>query len=97
MTHRTYPSDVNGGSITARRLAIELKDAKTRPRAIDEIAEAFEKTEGNAVHAAQKLGVSHRGLMRWIKETPALEKRVRTIRKRFDHPHEVGEPGRRKA
>lgn len=80
----------------ARRLSLELRDKSRRDLALAEIASAFEAEQGNAVHAAERLGVSHRSLMRWIAEHPKLEARVRQIRSRHGHPHEVGEPARRK-
>lgn len=80
----------------ARRLSLELRDKTRRDLALAEIGSAIEATEGNAVHAAERLGVSHRSMMRWIAEHPKLELRVRQIRERYGHPHEVGEPARRK-
>lgn len=79
------------GSATSNRIAAELRDESTQPKAIEEISKAFRKTKGIATKAAEALGVSHRALSRWMKTYPALEKKVREIRKHHDARHEVGD------
>ncbi|GMV18360.1 MAG: hypothetical protein AMXMBFR56_65840 [Polyangiaceae bacterium] len=96
MPDQTKMDSMAERSAKARRLSLELRDKSRRDLAVQEIAEAFEATDGNAVHAADKLKISHRSLMRFVKECPQLERVVRGIRRKHGHPHEVGEPSRQK-
>lgn len=46
------------------------------------ILDGFTKTGGNAVHAAEALGVSHRTVMRFLETDPSLATAVDKIRAR---------------
>lgn len=85
------------GTIRSRRLSLDLQDQKTRARAIEEIAEAFEESEGVGVDAAEYLDVSYRALTTWMGKYPKLEQKVRWIRDKHGASHQVGEDFRSQA
>lgn len=85
------------GTVTARRLSMELRDPTTQARAISEIIKAFRTSKGNATHAAEALNVSHQALMRWVHDVPELEAEVRKVRERHGAMHFVGSEAYSKA
>lgn len=74
------PSGVRADVTRGRMLSYQLKDQSGRAEAIRRIDEAFRAKEGNAMQAAQYLGVTHRALMYWVAEYPELKKRLAKAR-----------------
>jgi transcriptional regulator with PAS, ATPase and Fis domain len=77
------------GTLTARRLSAMLQEGRTRMHAVREILRAFEACEGNALHAAKRLGISHRALLRWMVDYPQLEEAIGRLRARHEHRHRI--------
>jgi hypothetical protein len=75
--------------VRASRISFDLRDPPTHDRAVEEIAKAVTVVQGNVVHAAAILEVSHRQLARWIASYPTLKDRVDQIRMRFGHTHGI--------
>jgi hypothetical protein len=75
------------GSANALRLSAMLAAPSTRQQAIGEIANALEKTKGDATRAGRELDVHYNTLTKWITLYPELERRVATVREKYGHPH----------
>lgn len=69
------------GSARARLLGAQLRDPGQHTVAKRSIIAAFRATGGNAVHAAERLDVSHRILMEWLEQHADLRSEVERIRR----------------
>jgi hypothetical protein len=81
------------GSLDASRLSVDLRDERTRAKAIRKIVSVLKRTRGNAVKAAEKLGAGHSTLMRWIHDYPEIAAALEQIRLEAGgtlHPNRVG-------
>jgi hypothetical protein len=90
---RAKSGGVKAGStanVRAYRIGWELRDPPTRHRAVAEIVHALKQAEGNVVHAAEAIEVSHRCLAAWIADNEEIQKALTGIRKRFNHTHGGG-------